>query len=42
MWAFGHERLLTMVLNAARRIGQKARFAAEIAHADTMVAAGGR
>jgi hypothetical protein len=42
MWAFGQERSALLVRNALGRIGQKARFAAGLTAADTMVAAGGR
>jgi hypothetical protein len=40
-WVFAQQQFVLLVRNVARRIRQKAGFAAVIAHADTTVAAGG-
>jgi hypothetical protein len=40
-WVFGQRQFVLMVRNVAGRLGQRARFAADMTDADTMVAAGG-
>ena len=40
MWAFGQRHLVLLVRNVASRAGKEACFTAEVADADSMVAAG--
>jgi hypothetical protein len=41
VWVFGQRQFVLLVRNVAGRLGQRARFAADMTDADTMVAAGG-
>jgi hypothetical protein len=41
VWVFGQKQFVLLVRNVAGRVGQGARFAADISTADSMVAAGG-
>ena len=41
VWVFGQRQFVLLVRNVAGRVGQGARFAADITDADSMVAAGG-
>src|ERR1700694_253432 len=40
-WVFGQRQFVLLVRNVAGCVGQRARFAADITDADSMVAAGG-